>query len=221
TPYVRLGGRTAGSADNAHNTHMFMMNDSGVYYIDHLNAPNEPTDFTPENLLSFANKRKKKVKDGRLNFPRVFPYYFDSNRFNSNLEGSTIFFPVVDMSIQYINGLMYLLTQEPGFRPVFVDDKNGFIPAGVGKWIGNGFLNKEIVLPLSLLGTFRAQIEADLLMQNLMLALQAMGLGGWIHASQEGPIMMGHPNYKKVGVEGLDFDYSIPANAPRGVGPKL
>ena len=29
----------------------------------------------------------------------------------------------------------------------------------------------------------RTQIEAELLLQNLILMLQAMGLGGWIHAS--------------------------------------
>ena len=54
--------------------------------------------------------------DHRIDVPggtgnRNFPAYLDSNRFLSNLPGTTIFFPVVDLSRQYINGLMYLLTQ--------------------------------------------------------------------------------------------------------------
>jgi len=45
---------------------------------------------------------------------RDFPAYLDSNRFLSNLPGTTILFPVVDLSRQYINGMMYLLTQPEG-----------------------------------------------------------------------------------------------------------
>ena len=61
---------------------------------------------------------------------------------------------------------------------MFVDDRNFYLPAGVGKWIRNGFLNKKLKVPLGILGPMRTQIEADLLLQNLMLLIQAMGLGG-------------------------------------------
>jgi len=130
-----------------------------------------------------ANASKVKISDKRPEFPREFPYYLDSNRFLSNVPGSTILFPVVDMTRQYINALMYLLTEPAGFRPALLDDRNFYFPAGVRKWIKSGFLNKKIKLPLGVLGTMRTQIEAELLLQNLILMLQAMGLGGWIHAS--------------------------------------
>ena len=58
--------------------------------------------------------------DHRIDVPdgnRDFPAYLDSNRFLSNLPGTTILFPVVDLSRQYINGMMYLLTQPEGARP--------------------------------------------------------------------------------------------------------
>jgi hypothetical protein len=87
------------------------------------------------------------------------------------------------MTRQYINALMYLLTEPDGHRPAFLDDRNFYLPAGLGRWIRSGFLNREIKLPLGVLGTMRTQIEAELLLQNLILMLQAMGLGGWIHAS--------------------------------------
>ena len=61
-----------------------------------------------------------KLLDRRIDVPdgkRDFPAYLDSNRFLSNLPGTTILFPVVDLSRQYINGMMYLLTQPEGARP--------------------------------------------------------------------------------------------------------
>ena len=99
--------------------------------------------------------------DHRIDVPdgnRDFPAYLDSNRFLSNLPGTTILFPVVDLSRQYINGMMYLLTQPEGARPTIVDDRNFYRPAGVKKWVKNGFLNKDIKLPL---GTIWRDAHAD------------------------------------------------------------
>jgi hypothetical protein len=130
---------------------------------------------------------------------------------------------------------MYILTQEDGHRPVIVDDKNDYCLAGIDrKWINNNYLNGELRLPLSLLGTFRAHIESSLLMQNLMLTLQAMGLGGWIHASYEGPFLLDHPAFVepdegilaglteppklelKTPQQGLGFRYEIPGERAQG-----
>jgi hypothetical protein len=158
-------------------------------------------------LIRRAAASKVKVLDKRPDFPREFPYYLDSNRFLSNLPGSTILFPVVDMTRQYINALMYLLTEPDGHRPAFLDDRNFYLPAGVGKWIRSGFLNKDIKLPLGVLGTMRTQIEAELLLQNLILALQAMGLGGWIHASVAPTMLLPALGFAYVtpSYRGLDF----------------
>jgi len=183
TPNLNFPGRAAGSTDNAQATHFFMLNDSGVYYLKRLDAidPNEA--ITPEVLVRRAAQSKVQILDHRPEFPREFPNYLDSNRFLSNLPGSTIFYPVVDLTHQYINALMYLLTEPDGHRPAFLDDRNFYLPAGVSKWILKGFLNKKIPLPLGLVGTMRTDFEALLLLQNLILMLQAMGLGGWIHSA--------------------------------------
>ncbi len=183
TPNLNFPGRAAGSTDNCQATHFFLFNDAGTYFLKRLDTidPTEPV--TPALLIRRANASKVKLSDKRPEFPREFPYYLDSNRFLSNTPGSTVLFPVVDMTQQYINALMYLLTEPDGHRPAFLDDRNFYLPAGVRKWIRSGFLNKEIKLPLGVLGTMRTQIEAELLLQNLILMLQAMGLGGWIHAS--------------------------------------
>jgi hypothetical protein len=183
TPNLNMIGRAAGSTDNAQATHFFLINDTGTYYLKRPEPVMASAPATPEVLIRRANEAKVKILDKRVDFPREFPYYLDSNRFLSNLPGSTILFPVVDMTQQYINALMYLLTEPQGHRPAFVDDRNFYLYAGVKKWVRTGFVSKEIKLPLGLLGTMRTHIEAELLLQNLMLMLQAMGLGGWIHAS--------------------------------------
>jgi hypothetical protein len=134
-PNLNMVGRTAGSPDNAQGTHFLMINDSGTYYLRKL-PPDESgaSVLDPDALLRRASEAKVKLLDRRIDVPdgnRDFPAYLDSNRFLSNLPGTTIFFPVVDLSRQYINAIMYLLTQPDGARPTIVDDRNFYQPAGV------------------------------------------------------------------------------------------
>jgi hypothetical protein len=209
TPNLNMIGRAAGSPDNAQATHFFLLNDSGTYFLRKLDLPAAVLPLTAAELVRRAELSKQKVLDGRLDFPRRFPYYLDSNRFLSNLPGSTILVPVVDMTRQYINALMYLLTEPDGNRPTFLDDRNFYRPAGVKKWVRSGFLNKDLKLPLGVLGPMRTQIEADLLLQNLMLVIQAMGLGGWIHACVAPPYLLGNP-YQSKESKGLGFRHVKP-----------
>ncbi|MGW5243488.1 hypothetical protein ACWEQN_06380 [Streptomyces sp. NPDC004129] len=211
-PNLTMTGRTAGSPDNAQGTHFFLINDTGTYFLRRLPpAPREP--FDAGTLVARARRAKVRVLDHRLDVAeglRDFPAYLDSNRFLSNLPGSTLLLPVVDLSHQYINALMYLLTQPDGARPTFVDDRNFYRPAGVRKWIANGFLNKDLKLPLGALGPMRTQIEADLLLQNLMLTAEAMGLGAWIHASLNPQIALGDPKFSRTYGKMLGFTFVTP-----------
>jgi hypothetical protein len=215
-PNLTMAGRTAGSPDNAQATHFFMINDSGTYYLKRLPpAPDLP--FDGATLVERARQAKVRVLDHRLDVAegkRDFPAYLDSNRFLSNLPGTTIFLPIVDLSHQYINALMYLLTQPDGARPTIVDDRSFYRPAGVRKWVKNGFLNADIKLPLGVLGPMRTQIEADLLLQNMMLVADGMGLGAWIHATINPLIMLGDPKYSGTYGRMLGFDFVTPRFRP-------
>jgi len=211
-PNVNMAGRTAGSPDNAQGTHFFMINDSGTYFLRNL-PPVEGEVFDPDLLLKRAELAKAKLLDRRIDVPngnRDFPAYLDSNRFLSNLPGTTVLFPVVDLSHQYINGMMYLLTQPAGARPAVVDDRNFYQLAGVKKWVKNGFLNKDIKVPLGVIWSMRTQIEADLLVQNLFLVAEAMGLGAWIHGAISPSVLMGDPKFTKQYGPMLGFDYVTP-----------
>lgn len=217
-PNLTMRGRTAGSPDNAQGTHFFLINDSGTYFLRRLPpVPDGGSPFDPEVLLARAEASKVRLLDHRLDVPdgnRDFPAYLDSNRFLSNLPGTTILFPVVDLSRQYINGMMYLLTQPPGARPAIVDDRNFYRPAGVKRWIREGFVNDEIKLPLGAIWGMRTQIEADLLLQNLMLTADAMGLGAWIHATISPPVLLGDPKFRPTYGPMLDFDWVTPRWKP-------
>jgi len=225
-PSLNMLGRTAGSPDNAQGTHFFLINDTGTYFLRKLPPPDDGTafGFDEPTLIARAEQAKVKLLDRRIDVPggsdesarpgRDFPAYLDSNRFLSNRPGTTILFPVVDLTRQYINGMMYLLTQPEGARPTILDDRNFYRKAGVGKWVRSGFLNKDIPLPLGTLWSMRTQIEADLLVQNMMLVADAMGLGAWIHASLAPPILLGDPKFRKRYGPMLGFDWIVPRWKP-------
>lgn len=207
TPNLSFHGRAAGSTDNSQPTFFLMLNDSGTYFLKHLKDPIPSeceTLFAPDTLLDRANKCKVKISDKRLFAEeqyRKFPLYLDSNRFLSNVVGSTVFIPIVDMTRQYINALMYVLTEEPKSRPTFVDDRNFYRPAGVRRWMKKASeirddefaLNEDLKLPLGKLGGMRTEYESYFLLHNMMLMLEPLGLGGWVHASIGPPYMLGDP----------------------------
>ena len=216
-----MAGRTAGSPDNAQGTHFFLINDSGTYFLRSLPPlPDGEDGFTTERLIERAREAKVQILDHRLDVPdgmRDFPAYTDSNRFLSNLPGTTILFPVVDLSAQYINGLMYVLTEPQAARPAIRDDRNFYRLAGVKRWVKNGFLNKSIPLPLGVIGSLRTQIEADLLLQNLFLTADAMGLGAWIHGAIGPPVILGDPKFIQKYGPMLGFDFVTPPWRPMDV----
>src|SRR5262249_10784448 len=146
TPNLNFGGRAAGSTDNSQPTYFLLINDAGTYFLRHLTAADgEPAALdgmlSPECLLERAQRAKVPISRERLFAApeyRRFPLYLDSNRFLSNVPGSTVLLPIVDLSRQYINALLYLLTEESASRPAFVDDRNFFRPAGIRKWMKPG-----------------------------------------------------------------------------------
>ena len=129
--FLEVAGRAAPSADNAQAAVFFMVNDEGVWLIERprgraavellRSIPPRWEDRSEADWLAFAAAVKHKVHDGRLAFPeRRWPYYMAWNGQFSNVPGTTCFLPLVDVTRQYINGLLILLS-EP-IAPLFVDD---------------------------------------------------------------------------------------------------
>jgi len=132
-----------------------------------------------DKMLKYYRDCKVQISDQRLDLPRTVPVYFSFNIWNANMPGTTMFMPVSDVTEEYINAMMLMFEQGSHF----IDDRNGGVPCGCEKWVNNGFLKGTAPNPLSgLEGSMTAAVaatESAFIAQNIMLANQAIGLGGW------------------------------------------
>lgn len=237
TPFLNILARTGSSADNAQATYFFMINDDGIFLVKHptgqaaldlaASLPPKWADWTEADWLEAADRCLVRVSDKRLSFPREWPYYLGWNAQASNAPGTTVFFPVVDCTWQYINALIIIASEPDGKRPIFVDDWSKFKPKGlveriaaiggslgltekipyhpIGglKYVRDGFVSTKSTVPLGFAHGARTDYEAFFYFQNLMLLGQAMGLGGWIHGSVFTPYIWQRDEAK--GWHGLGF----------------
>ena len=122
-----------------------MINDEAIWLIERpreqaaidlfRDIPPRWEDRTEADWLAYANAVKRKVHDGRFEFPREWPYYLGWNAQHSNAPGTTCFLPVVDHTRQYINGLLILLSEPHGKVPLFLDEWRPFRPRGAVEWV--------------------------------------------------------------------------------------
>jgi hypothetical protein len=193
-PYIRLSGRTFPTTRAGGQTALFWTNDEGFYFLDHKVAAGKLNEVeTREDrgkLLDVYSAQRRTLKPGRLNIARHVPPMSGHDLWDSNRPGSTLFLPVCDVSASLISLIAQFV--DPALRryaPVsggmnIVDDRQGFRPAGTERWLRDGFLNAEQVLPLSILerqACYYVFSEPAAICQNMFLATEALGLGGWKH----------------------------------------
>ncbi|NMG06505.1 hypothetical protein [Brasilonema sp. UFV-L1] len=247
TPFLNIPARSGSSADNSQATSFFMIDDEGIWLIKRLkgrealealgNLPPKWEDWSEEHWLKAAAALKHQISDRRLDFPRIYPYYLGWNKQISNLPGTTIFFPVVDCTRQYINVLLILLSEPDGQRPLFMDDWQKFRPRSWADWLAwvgmhlgltpkipyqpiggieriqGGFVNPNNTVPLGLAHTMRTEHECFFILQNLMLIGQAMGLGGWVHGSVFQPYILERNSAKEWYGLGFRMEKPTPKNS--------
>jgi len=196
-PAVRYGdGRTFGSTAHGRRTALFFTNDRGVFVID-------PAEVTASKLseietrderqcmLALYRQHCNQLADGRLAIPRQVPPLFGHNMWNCNMPGTTLFMPVCDVSFALISLILHLVDGEAG-RYVhghgggmnIIDDRRGGCPAGTEPWLASGLIDREKLLPLSILERQACYFmfgEPAVICHNIFLATEAMGLGGWMH----------------------------------------
>jgi len=106
-----------------------------------------------------------------------------------HLPGQVLFFPIIDVTWEYINFLFLSFGDE---HYQMVDDKTGK-PAGVGKWVDNGFLSGAPV-PISMLELLVFNVcvaSGHYMAQNIDLARAALGLGGYVWGGYLSLILLG------------------------------
>jgi hypothetical protein len=213
-------GLTYASPCASHETRLIYWNDEGTYFVKYENVdPTKVLEFETkrdwEKVLRFARASKVKLFDGRPEFPHTRGVMLPFNLWDSDIPGSTMFLPVLDCTYETINTL--LLAIGYGTGAAVVDDVGGTNKyAGCEKWVKSGLLDEKRAIPLSSLGTVSV-VEIGFMMQNLQLAIQAMGLGGWVHAAPHPLVMMGGtPMAKGLGFRFDTPRYSIPKQAGFG-----
>jgi hypothetical protein len=193
-PYPRLGGRTFPTTRAGGQTALFLTNDEGFYVLDDKVAPSKlrevETGEERSKLLDVYRTRRRTLRSGRLDIPRRVPPMSGHDLWDSNRPGSTLFLPVCDVSAslisliaQFVDPALRRYASESGGMNI-VDDRHGFRPAGTERWLKDGFLSAEQVLPLSILerqACYYVFSEPAAICQNMFLATEALGLGGWQH----------------------------------------
>jgi hypothetical protein len=189
-----LTGRTIPSGDAIQTCSLIIINPEATYYIK------RPQDFPPdeipelsalaeqEDYLELYRRSRVKICDGRAN-PPLEPFFnINCNRWSLYDPSATYFLPVEDFTVMYINALLEIFNEHNGIYPL--DERAGFRPAGVRQFAQSrgGHLiddpRQEHVITIQQLETLVTEFvtaESGMMIQNLGLMTQAMGLGGFPH----------------------------------------
>ncbi len=194
-PYARRSGRTFGTTRAGGHTKLFFTNDDGFYVLDDADVAATKlreieTADEREKLVTSYRMQRRELGRGRLDVPRRAPTLSAHDHWDSNRPGSTLFLPVCDVSASLISLIAQFV--DPALRRYaasgrglnIVDDRHGNRPAGTERWLKSGFLDAERVLPLSLVerqACYYIFSEPATICQNMFLATEALGLGGWKH----------------------------------------
>ena len=192
--HLTVVGRTAGSPCASLTTNLFFTDDHGVFLYRNPDLreviPKKKVRIsTPaDRRLILEDYRDNRVKlgDGRLDIPReAIGSAFESM---VNLPGTTLFIPIADTTREYIN---LLLTGIAQFRWQLWDEVEDQ-PAGVERWIKEGFLDgpKLTIFQYDGMLPWVCNLEAGMAVQNLMLAATAMGLGSFAMHTIDLPTVM-------------------------------
>ncbi|MDD7973815.1 hypothetical protein [Roseinatronobacter alkalisoli] len=180
---VRFTGRTAPTAGGFGTPAMLFTDDTGTYIINTRDAtPERMREYAgikddAERIIAATRAHTVKLSDKRLDLPSVPPHMLEPNLWMANTPGSTLFMPIADASEQ----MLALLTMAISNGNVIMDDTEDRMAGDLKPFIRAGLLNSEKRLPLSVLQqmAYEANVsECAFMAHNMVLTLQAMGLGG-------------------------------------------
>ncbi|MBI2876048.1 MAG: hypothetical protein HYY20_04130 [Candidatus Tectomicrobia bacterium] len=187
-----LVGRTVSSGDAIQSVALILTNDEATYLLK------RPQDFAPSEipeLLQLAEKgaftelyrrSRVKIQAGRAVPPLEPMFNIAVNQWSLHAAGTTYFIPINELTFIYINGMLEVFNETSGL--FILDERAGFQPAGLEQFACSqgGHLMDDphagrvsTIQRIELLVSEVVTIEQGMMLQNLGLMAQAMGLGGF------------------------------------------
>ena len=212
---MQFTSKTIPALGDVHRTELFYTNDEGLYMIkmhdrraEDFEGLEKMTRYQRvDRILELFRESKIKLSDGRADLPSKPPGIAAHNLWNVNKPGTTVFMPVTDLSACIIN--LYFFYMRPDHRFNFVDELHRLRPPGTAQWLEKGFLDKSKRMPLveAELRFANGYIAEQAFMgQNMVLALQTLGLGGWLFSGFASMFMLGGTPFHR----GLGFRFATP-----------
>lgn len=219
---LRLTGRTFPTGAGIGTPELFYTDDNGMYVTrlrDALPTGNQEVS-SPEDLrkaLEICRLNSVTVSDHRLTVPREAAYIAGHNLWSANFPGSTLFLPVTDMG-EYFIGMLAMLVQDGN---MVYDDVAGRVAGDMSPFIRSALVRDDKRAALSMMEqTTLMGMAASLAImgQNMMLMIQAIGLGGWLYTGIDSYSLLGAAAAE--GVPGLGFRFQRDSRwlAPNPIG---
>jgi hypothetical protein len=207
----RFTGRTAPTAAGFGTPVLFVTDDEGTYLTD-------TRDVTPSamqtlgdeidgerRIIDVCREHTTRLSDTRLDVPPQPPHMLPPNLWMANAPGSTLFMPVGDASEQ----LLGLLTMSLANGSLIVDDAAGRPAGDLAPYVRSGLLDDTKLAPLSVIQQMAYEAncaELDFMSHNIVLTMQAMGLGGLFFTGMNRWSVLGA--FADAGITGLGFRFA-------------
>lgn len=187
-----LVARTIASGDGLQTVALVVINDEAAWLI---RRPRELPSSDIARLIELGRageftelyrRCRVKLKDGRAVTPSEPLFNINANRWSAHAPGTTYFLPINDLTFMYVNGLLEILNENTG--AFLLDERNSFRPAGLAKFARSrgGHLEDDphqgrvaTVRQVEQFVTEFVTVEQGMMLQNLGLMAQALGLGGF------------------------------------------
>jgi len=207
----RFTGRAAPTAAGIGTPVLFATDDSGTYLTNTRDAlPDRPVEVSGdgaaalEAMVETVRAHTVQLSERRLDLPASPPHMLEPNLWMANAPGSTLFMPVADASEQVL-GLMAMALANGN---VLVDDAAGRPAGNLASFIRSGMLDEGKRTPLTVLHqmAYEANVaELAFIGHNIMLTMQAMGLGGLYLTGVNRWSVLGA--FADDGIDGLGFRF--------------
>lgn len=187
-----LVARTVASGDALQTVALVVTNDAATWLI---RRPQEMPVHQLPKLIELGRRGaftelyrrcRVKIKEGRASPPLEPLFNINANRWSAHAAGTTYFLPVNDLTFMYVNGLLEILNETTG--AFILDERNQFRPAGLGRFARSrgGHLEDDphrgrvaTIRQVEQFVTEFVTLEQGMMLQNLGLMTQALGLGGF------------------------------------------